>query len=177
MKKEAFWIRPKPLSRRLALKGLGVCLALPHLEAMAVKAETPINEPRRMVAILVDQGIVPWHFFPEKEGFDYEDTQYLKLVKDHKKDMTVLSGVALPEVDGGHHADICWLTGAPHPSRSGFRNTVSLDQVAAESIGDQTRFASLTLSTRKDGASLSWTRNGSVIPGESSAANLYKKLF
>ena len=129
-----------------------------------------------MIAILVDQGIVPWYFFPEETGKNYKNTKYLELLKDHKEDMTVFSGVSLPDVDGGHHADIAWLTGAAHPSRGGFKNSVSLDQVAAEHIGQTTRFPSLALKCERR-ESISCTRSGVLFPGESDARKLYEKMF
>ena len=178
---DTFWIRPKSISRRTALKGAGVCLALPFLNSMAadknsVKLPESDGKPRRMISILVDQGIVPWYFFPEEKGKNYKNTKYLELLKDHKEDMTVFSGVALPDVDGGHHADIAWLTGAAHPSRGGFKNSVSLDQVAAEHIGQATRFPTISMKCqRKTG--ISCTRSGVLLPGEDNAAALYEKMF
>ena len=84
-----------------------------------------------------------------------------------------------PDVDGGHPADICFLTAAPRPASSGFRNTISLDQYVAERMGHLTRFPSLTLgvNVRGNGRSLSFTGSGVQIPPEQSAAGLYRKLF
>ena len=177
MNKETFWIRPKAISRRTALKGAGVCLTLPFLNAMAADVKKS-EVPRRMVAICTDQGIIPWYFFPETEGNSYEDTRYLKHLSAHKDDMTVFSGVALPDVDGGHHADIAFLTGAAHPSRAGFKNSVSLDVVAAEHIGVKTRFPTLPLLIGKENKrGLSFTRSGVMIPPEKRASKVFKKLF
>ena len=62
-----------------------------------------------------------------------------------------------------HDSSYSFLTAAPHPERrAGFRNTISLDQFAAEHIGGQTRFPSLPLSC--EGFGLSWTRSGAVVP-------------
>ena len=96
--------------------------------------------------------------------------------------MTVFSGVSHPEVDGGHQAEICFLTAAPHPGRGGFRNSISLDQFAAERIGHQTRFPSLALAVGTGGGggtrkSLSFTSAGVQIPGENSPSRLFRKLF
>ena len=178
---DTFWIRPKAISRRTALKGAGVLMALPYLNSMAGDSKS-INipesdgKPRRMINILVDQGIVPWYFFPEEKGKNYKNTKYLELLKDHKENLTVFSGVSLPDVDGGHHADIAWLTGAAHPSRGGFKNSVSLDQVAAEHIGQLTRFPSIAMKCqRKTG--ISCTRSGVLLPGEDKASALYEQMF
>lgn len=178
---ETFWIRPKAISRRTVLKGAGVMMALPFLDSMAADQVVKVNadsdgKPRRMINILVDQGIVPWYFFPKEEGKNYTNTKYLEILKEHKEEMTVFSGVALPDVDGGHHADIAWLTGAAHPSRGGFKNSVSVDQVAAEHIGQSTRFPSISMKCqRKTG--ISCTRSGVLLPGEENAAVLYEKMF
>ena len=93
-----------------------------------------------MVAIQTNMGILPRYFFPEGEGADYKASPYLERLAAHRKQLTVFSGVSLPGVTGGHTAQKCFLTGTPHPERGGFRNWVSLDQFAAEQIGNQTRF-------------------------------------
>lgn len=179
--KETFWIPPKAVLRRSVLKGAGVMMALPLLNAMAKDESTfklpeSDGKPRRMISILVDQGIVPWYFFPKESGKNYQMTKYLEILKDHKDDMTVFSGVSLPDVDGGHHADIAWLTGAAHPSRGGFKNSVSLDQLAAEHIGQATRFPSMSLKCERR-TGISCTRSGVLLPGESDARKLYEQMF
>lgn len=81
-------------------------------------------------------------------------------------------------MDGGHPADICFLTAAPHPSSGGFRNTISLDQFVAERIGHLTRFPSLTLGVNVGGArSLSCTAGGVLLPCEDKPSEVFKKLF
>jgi len=68
-----------------------------------------------------------------------------------------------------------WLTSARFPGLGGFKNTVSLDQLAAETIGIETRFPSLVLGTGTP--SLSYTRGGVMIPAESSPSRVFAKLF
>jgi hypothetical protein len=82
-----------------------------------------------------------------------------------------------PEVDGAHAAEQCFLTGAPHPTRGGFRNTISLDQYAADHIGQQTRFPSLSLQIGQGTNSLSWTADGVRIPPENRASHAFAALF
>ena len=101
---------------------------------------------------------------------------HLGPLRDHQGDFSVLSGVSHPNVDGGHPADVCFLTAAPHPGSSSFRNTISLDQYIAERIGNQTRFPSLTLAVNTGARSLSWTGNGVAIPPEQSAAEVFRHL-
>ncbi|HEY6400048.1 MAG TPA: DUF1552 domain-containing protein, partial [Blastocatellia bacterium] len=138
------------LSRRSFLRGAGVALSLPMLDAMipafARAAETEM--PRRFFAICNNLGVLPDKFFPAAgdNGRGYKLSPYLEAIAQHRDHFTVFSGVTHPDVDaGGHPADICFLTGAPHPGSGGFRNTISLDQYIAERIGEQTRFPSLTM--------------------------------
>ncbi len=166
-----------PLSRRTFLRSAGLALGLPLLDAMKVNAAGD-SIPRRMVAIETNMGIMPQFFFPEKSGRDYTLTPYLEKLKAHRDKLTVFSGVSLPGVTGGHTAEKCFLTGTPHPDRGGFRNTVSLDQLAAEQIGVATRYPSLPLAMVSDGSpTLSFTRSGAPIPAEKSPHKLFQKLF
>src|SRR5690348_9803005 len=117
-----FGTRSAPLSRRTFLRGAGVCLALPLLEAMlparAAAAEAAV--PRRLVAVETNMGILPQFFFPEKAGTGYALTPYLEKLAKLRERITVFSGVSHPGVTGGHAAEKCFLTGSPHPERGGF---------------------------------------------------------
>lgn len=169
----------RALDRRAFLRGAGVCLSLPLLDAMrpAMARGAAPSAPRRMVAIQTNQGILPQFFFPEQAGRDFELTPYLKILEAHRRQITVFSGLSHPDVDGGHAAERTFLTGAPHPGGPAFRNTISLDQVAAEQIGSATRFAALTIAATNENPVVSVTRNGVAIPPERSPAKLYKQLF
>jgi len=158
-------------------------MSLPLLEAMlpgtarAAPPAAPGVKPRRMLGICNNLGLRPDLFFPTAAGRDYEATPYLKLLDAHRNDFTVISGVSHPNVDGGHPADISFLTAAPHPASSSFRNTISLDQHVAERIGNLTRFPSLTLSVNGAARSLSWTGSGVAIPPEERASEIFNQLF
>ncbi|MGE3803175.1 MAG: DUF1552 domain-containing protein [Gemmataceae bacterium] len=167
------------MNRRAFLRGVGVSLGLPLLDAMrparAAAAEAP---PRRFVAIQTTQGIMPHLFFPEKAGRDYALSPYLKLLEPLRQDFTVFSGVSHPGVDGGHQNERCFLSAAPHPTAAAFRNSISIDQVIAEKVGHQTRYPFLVLHVANGGeTSMSYTRSGVAIPGEKSCAGLYARLF
>jgi len=169
----------RALSRRSLLRGVGVGLGLPLLNAMLPargQAQTAAV-PRRMFGICNNLGLLPGDFFSTGAGRDYAPSSYLKLLQEYRNDFTVFSGVSHPNVDGGHPADISFLTAAPHPASSSFRNTISLDQYIAERIGSQTRFPSLTLAVNTGGRSLSWTGNGVAIPPEQSAAGVFRQMF
>lgn len=171
---------PHGLDRRTFLRACGVSLSLPLLDAMtpAFAKETAADVPRRMVAIETNMGILPQFFFPEKAGRDYESTPYFERLAKHRQDITVFSGVSLLGVTGGHVAERCFLTGTPHPERGGFRNWISLDQFAAETLGNKTRFPSLVLAMSSEGnQTLSYTRSGAPISAERSPKKLFQSLF
>ena len=90
----------------------------------------------------------------------------------------MFSGTSHPDVTGGHSAEATFLTAAPHPGAASFRNSISLDQFAAERIGHQTRVAGLPLVVAKSGnQSLSFTASGVMLPAERSPAQVFKALF
>ncbi len=153
-------------------------MALPILESMSSPSARASHAavPRRMFCICNNLGVLPRPFFPNEAGRDYTPSPYLKLLQEHRADFTVLSGVSHPNVDGGHPSDISFLTAAPHPASSSFRNSISLDQLVAERIGTLTRFPSLTLAVN-GGRGLSWTRAGVAIPPEGQASGVFKQLF
>lgn len=170
----------KPLSRRHFLKGAGVALSLPLLDAMTpalARGEDAASNPRRMIAINVDLGFMPEEFFPKATGRDFQPSPYLKLIDEFRNDYTVFSGLSHPEVDGGHQADVSFLTGAPHPRSAGFKNTISLDQFAAQHIGHLTRFPTLNLRVGPGAGSMSYTADGVRIPSEERPSRVYEQLF
>jgi hypothetical protein len=164
-----------PLTRRNFLRAAGVSLALPWLEALA-PAQAAAAVRRRMVCINTPLGLHPPFFFPQNEGKDYEVTPYLEVLRELRDDFTVISGLTHPDVGPSHDSNYSFLTGAPHPERrAGFRNTISLDQVAAEHVRGETRFASLALSC--EGFTLSWTRSGAPVPPDSWPSSVFARLF
>jgi hypothetical protein len=177
------------LSRRKFLRGAGILLSLPLLDAMTpafagvtkrlAAGMAPGGKPRRMLGICNNLGLLPEQFFPKEGGFDYALSPYLEVLRECRSDFTVFSGVSHPDVDGGHPADNCFLTAAPHPGSAGFRNTISLDQYIGERIGHLTRFPSLTLgvNVQQGVRSLSWTGSGVLIPCEEKAADVFARMF
>ncbi len=130
-------------------------------------------------AICNNLGLLPDEFFPQQTGRGYALSPYLETLKEHRDQFTVFSGVSHPDVDGGHPADNCFLTAAPHPGRSGFRNTISLDQFIAERIGHLTRFPSMNLGVNvaQGARSLAWTSSGVLIPCEEKASDVFRQMF
>jgi hypothetical protein len=170
------------LTRRTFLRSAGVSLALPWLEALrpapvsGAAPPVPAGPPRRMVCICTPLGLHSPNFFPQKAGKDYPLSPYLEVVEEFRNDITVMSGLAHPDVGPSHDSLYSFLTAAPHPERrAGFRNTISLDQFAAEHIGGETRFPSLSLSA--EGFGLSWTRSGAFVPSDMFPSAVFARLF
>lgn len=170
-----------PRTRRRFLQAAAVTLGLPALECFRpvyAREAGPVRE-RRMLLISNNLGVLPQHFFPKDRGVGYTPSRYLSELSDFRRDFTVFSGLSHPAVVGGHSTENCFLTAARDPTRSGFRNSISLDQFAVEKIGQQTRFPTLNLGVNIDKAnrSLSWTRDGVLLPAEDSPAAVFRRMF
>jgi hypothetical protein len=173
-----FFTTRAALDRRLFLRGIGAGLSLPLLDAMtpAFGAGSPAA-PTRFVAMCAGLGYHGPHLFPEKAGRDYGSTPYLDLLREHRNDFTIMSGLSHAEQNGnnGHASEMTWLTAAKRPGLAGFKNTISIDQQIAAGIGTLTRFPSLVLSN--GGNSLSWNAGGVPLPGESRPSKLFEQMF
>ncbi len=166
----------KALSRRMFLKGAGVALALPYLEAMtpsglARAAASAVR--RRMVCIGYPLSLHTPYLFPTEAGRDYTLTPYLETLKDLRNDFTVFSGLSHPgmEAAGGHGAESSFLTGAPGAGRPTYKNSVSLDQLVAQKIGLETRLPYINFGT------ISYSHSGVQVPGTHSPAQIFAKCF
>ena len=147
-------------SRRTVLRGLGTAIALPWLEAMApsaARAEGPGTGtvlPKRMAFLYVPNGVHMRDWTPVQEGPHFTFPPTLQALEPYRNELLVLSGLAQNNAapfgdEGGDHARslACFLTGI-HPLKTdgaNIRAGVSIDQVAAEHVGQATRLASLEL--------------------------------
>lgn len=176
--KSPLFTSQKHLSRRTVLRGAGVSLSLPFLEAMtpafAVTKET--TTAKRFVGMSLALGIHGPNLVPENAGRDYKPSRYLKALQDIRNDFTVVSGSSHPGVTGGHSAEGSIFSACPNSRGATSRNTISLDQHMAKYLGHETRFPSLVLNTNSQ-TSPSYTENGSMIPAENNPVRLYTKLF
>ena len=105
-----------------------------------------------------------------------KDARLKRAIREFRQDFTVFSGLSHPEVDGGHPAELCYLTSAPHPRADNFKNTISLDQYAIEQLVPDTRFGSLVLASSSS-RGLSFTRSGVPIPAEERPSRVFKSMF
>lgn len=166
------------LSRRTILRGAGVSVAVPWLSAMSDAFASQVSQaaPRRFVSMTLGLGLLADRLNPAEPGFDYKPSFYLEQLQDLRDRFTVISGSSHPGVSGGHRAEASLLSAAPMSASAASKNTISLDQLMAKHLGNQTRFPSLVLSLSGSN-SPSYTENGSMIPAESSPARLFSRLF
>ena len=150
------------------------CPGCPVSHPRTARAEAP-SDIRRILAINAPLGIHVPNLFPKTAGRDYEVTPYLAPLQDVREKFTVISGLMHPMVDGGHAAEKSFITGAAHPGQPSFRNSISIDQLAAERIGHLTRYPCLVLSANNNG--ISYTRSGVQIPAEEEAQSCFCKAF
>ena len=151
------------LPRRTFLRGLGTAVALPVLDAMLpAKALASVGHPgaapvspKRVAWIYLPNGANMADWTPATIGTDYALPMILEPLAAHRRDLTVISGLANHQGDelgdgGGAHAraSASFLTGV-HPRKTAgadIKAGISVDQIAANQIGDQTRLPSLELS-------------------------------
>ena len=164
------------LNRRTFLKASGVGLALPLLESMNPAWAKEAAPPRRAVFICTTLGLHAPALYPKTTGPDYEPTNYLGLLKAHRKDFTLFSGLSHPQQGGEHQCEMTWLSAAPNPGMDGFRNSISIDQYAAAKLGYVTRFPSISLSSDRV-ISQSYTSSGVMIPAEQRPSRMFAKMF
>ncbi len=167
------------IARREMIKATGVTIALPLLESMnpAFGCEQA-PPPKRMVFICSTLGLHSPCLFPNAPGNDYTNTEYLELLKEHRDDFTLFSGLSHPDQNAKqpHDTEMTWLSAARNPGLGGFRNSISIDQVAALQLGRLTRFPSVALSS--DGPkSQSYNSNGVMLPAEHKPSTVFAKLF
>lgn len=166
------------ISRRAMLRGAGITLGLPLLEAMtpAFAAVRESKQAKRFVGVSMSLGLHNPNLVPEGAGRDYKPSRYLKSIQDLRNDFSIVSGSSHPGVTGGHTAEGSIYSACPNARGATSRNTISLDQLMAKQLGHETRFPSLVLNTNSQ-TSPSYTENGSMIPAENSAMRLFTRLF
>jgi hypothetical protein len=187
------------LDRRRFLRGSGVALALPLFgsfsRSTAAGMDVPVN-PKRLGCFYFPDGVpmpLPedpayqdWAWFPHGSGTDFQFTQCMQPLESLKSELTVLSGFSHTRsrnVHGHNNADQFLTAAATGDGDTEYQNTISLDQVYAAHVGDQTRQASLVMST--DGGTgtargthtISFDRNGRPIPAEHRPKQIFDMLF
>jgi len=191
------FIKKVSLPRRTLLRGMGVTLALPFLDAMVpaltATAQTPANPRRRFGAVFVPHGERPGYWTPAKTGADFELTPILKPLEPFRDSLTIVSELCTP-ADGHGTTVAAWLTGSV-PKKTMAEDVhagTSVDQVIAAQIGANTVFPSLELATEDftgyiggcDGFyacaymnTLSWRTPSEPLPMEINPRILFERMF
>ena len=181
-------------NRRHFLCGTGALIALPALESIgfrpfAVAAEkAKAAPPKRAVFLGIGFGITKETWFPDLNdtGAEYKLSEGLSPLARHKKDFTVVQGCSNQYSNEAHWGSTFWLTGANRYSVPGqnMANSISADQVAAQQLGENTRFASMQLdssdgsaSGHGPGLSLAWDQRGKPVAGFNNPLKVFHKLF
>ncbi len=180
------------LDRRQFLRGTGTLIALPALESIgysrfASAAKTATGKPpKRMVFLGFGFGVTQETWFPnvEQTGSEYDLSEGLAPLARHKKEFTVVQGCSNQFSNEAHWGSTFWLTGANRYSVAGqsMSNSISADQVAAQQLGNDTRFASLQLNGSDvdghgPGLSLAWDQRGKPVAGHNTPLQVFHKLF
>ena len=179
------------IHRRTALKGLGVTLGLPLLEAMtsvAAAKSSGAKPPVRLLFIFVPGGVNVDAWTSRGEGADYEASPTLAALAPVRSDLLVLSGLngRQGELGGNGHplGTAPWLSSAPinERDRGGYATGLSIDQIAAAKIGQDTRLPSLELgcdrnSTDMHTSNISWRGPASPMGKETDPRAVYARLF
>jgi hypothetical protein len=156
------FVTKKHMSRRTVLRGLGTALSLPLLDSM-VPAQTPLlktaaNPEIRLGLCFIPHGAVMANWTPAAEGADFKLSRTLAPVEPFKDQIVVVSNLAHkmaapggPGDNGGDHtrSPAVFLNGV-HPKRTDgadIQAGVTIDQLAAQKIGQQTPLPSLELAT------------------------------
>jgi hypothetical protein len=190
----------KHLSRRTFLRGAGVTVALPLLDAM-LPAQTPLAKtaatPKsRFCGIYVPHGATMDKWTPAQEGAGFEFTESLKPLEKYRNRVNVVSNLAHPLAGGvgsdagADHARSAavFLSGA-HPEKGAVHAGVTVDQVLAERIGQETPLPSIELAIEEVGLNcgagygcayfntISWRNPTMPLPMENSPQVVFERLF
>lgn len=186
------------LDRRRFLRGAGgFALALPAFEAFSSEAgaaEKRVN-PRRLACFYLPNGVpmpLPedpayqdWSWFPHGAGRNFTFSKCLDPLESLRDELTVISGMSHPASrnNHGHHNADQFLTGAAIGGGGRYQNSISLDQVYAAHVQDQTRFSSLVMSTdggtgpQRKAHTMSFNAKGLPIPAEKRPKRIFDMLF
>jgi hypothetical protein len=189
----------KALPRRAFLRGMGVTMALPLLDAMTPALSAAAKPIVRLGFVYVPNGIIMNKWKPLSEGSNFEFASTMKPLEPFREHLLAFSGLAqvqgraLGDGAGDHaRAGATWLTGV-HPKKSEItiRAGVSADQIAAREFGRHTQLASLEIGIESNQLAggcdsgyscaytntISWRSDTTPLPVENNPRALFERLF
>jgi len=192
------FLTKKHLSRRTFLRGAGVAVGLPFLDAMVpawtVLAQTAASPKPRMGFMYLPHGAIMEHWTPAAEGRSFELSPILKPFEPFKKQLTIVSGLENKSaIAAPVHAITpgTWLSCVPPRISHDPYGGITIDQMAAKAIGQDTPLPSLEVATEEQGGEGSCDRNygcsygktisfrtpSTPLPMEHNPRKLFQQLF
>jgi hypothetical protein len=193
------FVTKRSIPRRTFLRGVGVGVALPLLDAMVpaftAVAQTAARPQLRVGFVYIPHGVIMREWTPAAAGAGFEFTPILKPLEPFRDRTVVVSNLTRAEVTSNHAvSSACWLTGTPPKRTDGpdFRVGVSLDQVIAKQIGQDTTFPSLEVATEDFSGlvgacdpgyscaymnTLNWQTETTPLPMEINPRVVFERLF
>jgi len=192
------YITRKHISRRTVLKAAGYSVALPLLDAMipaaTALANTAAAPKLRMAFVYFPHGAVMGQWTPQKEGPDFDFPQIIAPLKPFQKQLTIISGMENKSaIAAPVHAITpgTWLSCVPPRISHDPYGGITIDQIAAKHIGQDTPLPTLEVATEERGGEGSCDRNygcsygktiafrdpATPLPMEHNPRKLFQQLF
>ncbi len=179
------YLTKRKLPRRTLLRGAGVAIGLPLLDAMLPAATAEPPPVRRLGFVMYPLGVDQARWKPQGEGADYRFSEALEPLALHRSKFTVISGLSSDpdRTKAGFHdrALASFLTGV-EPTKGKVQVGISVDQIAANSLGKETQFASLELSTENNNGGAAhvgpvFKSASTPLPFEYNPRKVFERLF
>jgi hypothetical protein len=194
------FITRKHLSRRTLLRGMGVSVGLPLLDSM-IPAQTPLaktaaNSKSRLSCIYVPHGATMDKWTPAADGKGFEFTEILSPLEKFRDRVSIVSNLAHPAAGGvgsdagaDHARSAAVFLSGVHPEQGSIHVGTTIDQIAAQRIGQDTPLPSIELSIEEVALScgsgyacaysntISWKTPTIPLPMENNPQVVFEKLF
>jgi hypothetical protein len=193
------FLTKRSIPRRTFVRGLGVGVALPLIDAMVPAltqaAQTAAKPQLRMGFVYIPHGVIMREWTPAAAGADFEFTPILKPLEPFRRSTVVVSNLTRADVASNHAVSAaCWLTGTPPKRTDGpdFRAATSVDQLIAKQIGQDTTFPSIEVATEDFSGlvgacdpgyscaymnTLNWQTETTPLPMEINPRVVFERLF
>jgi hypothetical protein len=194
------FVTRKHLSRRTLLRGVGVSLGLPLLDSM-IPAQTPLaktaaTSKSRLSCIYVPHGATMDKWTPAADGKGFEFTEILSPLEKFRDRVSIVSNLAHPAAGGvgsdagaDHARSAAVFLSGVHPAQGSIHVGTTIDQIAAQRIGQDTPLPSIELSIEEVALScgsgyacaysntISWKTPTTPLPMENNPQVVFEKLF
>jgi uncharacterized protein DUF1552 len=193
------FLTKRSIPRRTFVRGLGVGVALPLIDAMVPAltqaAQTAAKPQLRMGFVYIPHGVIMREWTPAAAGADFEFTPILKPLEPFRSSTVVISNLTRADAASNHAVSAaCWLTGTPPKRTDGpdFRAATSVDQLIAKQIGQDTTFPSIEVATEDFSGlvgacdpgyscaymnTLNWQTETTPLPMEINPRVVFERLF